>query len=144
MSRDLLLMGCSRRKAAGIQAGPAWEVYDGPLYRVLRKRLGPRAAWPEGLDVLIVSARYGVIRADRRIETYDAVLTGREPPGRWTKALRRAVGGRDYGRVHVNLGRAYLRAVGDLGPLFAGADVAFAAGGIGRRAAGLVAWLSGR
>lgn len=125
-------------------AGPAWQVYDGVLYRVLKKRLGAPAGWPAGLDVLIVSARYGVIHPDRRIVAYDQILSDRDPPGRWARALRRAVAGRQYEFVHVNLGRAYLRAVGEVADLFPGAELTFATGGIGRRLAQTAAWVAAR
>lgn len=142
MSRALLILGCSRRKTDA--PGPAWRVYDGPLYHVLRKRLGPRAHWPRGLDVLIVSARHGLIRADRKITPYDDALDGREPPGLWSGALRRHLVYRKYDYVHINLGHAYARTLGSLDGVFGRAEVTCGAGGIGCRAAQLVAWLSAR
>jgi hypothetical protein len=88
-------------------AGTAWEIYDGVVYRMLKKRLGPQDHWPAGLDVLIVSAKYGVIRPSRRIETYDQAMPPDGQPGRWAGRLGRLVAARDYRFVHVNLGRAY-------------------------------------
>jgi hypothetical protein len=57
MTRSLLIIACSQRKAASLAAGAAWEVYDGVVYRVLKKRLGPWNNWLAWLDVLIVSAK---------------------------------------------------------------------------------------
>jgi hypothetical protein len=44
-------------------------VYDGPSYRILRKyhRLG--------LDILILSAKYGLISGNERISSYDRRMT---------------------------------------------------------------------
>ena len=114
MTRSLLIIACSQRKTAGMATGAAWDVYDGVVYRVLKKRLGPRNDWPGWLDVLIVSAKYGVIRPGRRIHTYDQAMPANGQAGRWAGPLRRLVAGRDYRFVHVNLGRAYQTAIGDV------------------------------
>ena len=144
MTRSLLIIACSQRKSPGRATGTAWDIYDGVVYRVLKKRLGPRNHWPAGLDVLIVSARYGVIRPTRRIETYDQAMPANGRPGRWAGRLRRLVADRDYRFVHVNLGRAYQAAIGDLAGLFPQAEVTRASGGIGRRAAQTLAWVTTR
>lgn len=119
-------------------------MYDGVLYRMLKKRLGPPSAWPTGFDVLIVSAKYGVIRPGRTIETYDQTMPTNGRPGRWAGSLRRAVTGRDIRFVHVNLGRMYHAAVGDVAALFPKAEVTFAAGGIGQRVSQTAAWVEAR
>jgi hypothetical protein len=144
VTRSLLIIACSQRKAAGLAAGAAWDVYDGVVYRVLKKRLGPRNNWPAWFDVLIVSAKYGVIRPGRRIRTYDQTMSAGGRPGRWAGALRDMVAGGDYTHVHVNLGRAYQTAIGDVAGLFLNADVTAAAGGIGQRAAQTAAWVAAR
>lgn len=144
MTRSLLIIACSQRKAAGLAAGAAWDVYDGVVYRVLKKRLGPRDNWPAWLDVLIVSAKYGIIRPSRRIQPYDQTMPVSGRQGRWAGALRRLVGGGDYRFVHVNLGRAYQRAICNVAGLFPKAEVTAASGGIGQRAAQTATWVIAR
>lgn len=144
MTRALLIIACSQRKTAGMAAGAAWDVYDGVVYRVLKKRLGTRDNWPAWFDVLIVSAKYGVIRPGRKIHTYDQTMPRNGPPGRWAGTLRDLVAGSDYRFVHINLGRAYKAAIGDMAGLFPNADVTAAAGGIGQRAAQTAAWVGSR
>ena len=144
MNRALLIIACSQRKAAGHAAAAAWDVYDGVIYRVLKKRLGTRNAWPAWLDVLIVSAKYGVIRPERRIRPYDQTMPSVGRPRRLAGALRRLVAGHDYRFIHVNLGRAYQKAIGDVSALFPNARVTTAAGGIGERAAQTGAWIKAR
>jgi hypothetical protein len=71
--RRLLIMGCSQRKRSDPNPMPAIERYDGPRFRVLRKYL---KQYPNHtLDVLILSARFGMIRSDRMIRSYDQLMT---------------------------------------------------------------------
>src|SRR4051794_31078051 len=110
MSRPpaLLLMGCSRRKARDLRRGRAWDIYDGATFQVLKKALRDREGWRDEVTVLIVSARHGVIRADRTIATYDERLTAlsvRRNAERFARQLRAAVAGRRFRAVHVSLGR---------------------------------------
>jgi hypothetical protein len=144
MTRALLIIACSQRKTAGMAAGAAWDVYDGVVYRVLKKRLGTRDNWPAWFDVLIVSAKYGVIRPSRRIHTYDQTMPRNDRLGQWAGTLRDLVAGGDYRFVHINLGRAYQNAIGDMAGLFPNADVTNAAGGIGQRASQTAAWVTAR
>jgi hypothetical protein len=140
----LLIIACSQRKKTGLPVAAAWDMYDGVMYRMLKKRLGPRDRWPAWLDVLIVSAKYGVIRPGRRIRPYDQTMPAGGRPGRLAGALRRLAGGHEYRFIHVNLGRAYQTAIGDVAVLFPTARVTTAAGGIGQRAAQTGAWVRAR
>ena len=53
---SLLIMSCSKTKKH-LENVPAIELYDGQAYRVMRKRS------PENLEILIISAQYGIIRS---------------------------------------------------------------------------------
>jgi uncharacterized protein DUF6884 len=140
----LLLMSCSQRKTIELACARAWDLYDGRLFQVL-KRLFRETGRPAGLDILIVSAKYGVIRESRRIAAYDTRLTaikGESIPA-WAKQLRRLTRYQDYRQVHVNLGAAYRTALPDLMQFFQAAAVSFAAGGIGKRNAATRQWVLG-
>lgn len=140
----LLLIGCSRRKASGVRRGRAWDLYDGPLFQVLKKALRDRSGWEDEVLVLIVSAKHGVLRADRVIATYDEELTeasARRRAGRFARQLRTAIAGRRFRAVHVNLGRAYVAALPDLDELFASTVIDRASGGIGTRNARTRHWV---
>ena len=65
----LLILSCSESKNNIL--GPSMEVYDGPSYKVVRKYLRSN----DGLDVRIISAKYGLISKDKNIEYYDEKLT---------------------------------------------------------------------
>jgi hypothetical protein len=143
----LLLIGCSRRKSASMRKGRAWDLYDGPTFQVLKKALRARGGWQNELAVLIVSAKYGVIQADRVISTYDEQLTPATALVRgdlFARQLRAAVAGYRFQSVHVNLGRHYLAALPDLDALFFPAPVDRASGGIGVRNARMRRWVLDR
>ena len=65
----LLIMSCSQSK--NHFSGPSLEVYNGKSYQVLRKYFEDY----DGLDVRIISAKYGLISKDKRIDFYDEKLT---------------------------------------------------------------------
>jgi len=64
------MLGCSHTKRP--LPGPATDVYDGPLFRTLRRRL-PEIRLP--LDIFVISARHGIVRQDDQIEPYDEKLS---------------------------------------------------------------------
>lgn len=70
----LLLLGCSATKRDEKGEWPALERYDGVNYRVIRKFLSENG-WPAGLEIKILSAKYGLIDATIRIENYDERMT---------------------------------------------------------------------
>jgi hypothetical protein len=69
----LLILACSRAKRHDPGLLPAVERYDGPMFRVLRRfqRLDPSAP----LDVLILSAEFGLIGGSQPIPFYDREMT---------------------------------------------------------------------
>jgi len=71
----LLLLACTATKRPDLGPLPALQRYDGPSFRTLRKwrTLNPRDA--ERLDVLILSARLGLINVAAPIEHYDQRMT---------------------------------------------------------------------
>ena len=71
-SRDLLIIACSARKRHVSNSLPAIELYDGPAFRVLRKRIKVKDGQP---TIWILSAKYGLIRANRRVYPYDIKMS---------------------------------------------------------------------
>jgi hypothetical protein len=74
LMKRLLIVACSATKKATSGDLPALARYDGTLYRVIRR-------WPREvpqtyqLTLLILSARFGLIRADTPIPNYDQRMT---------------------------------------------------------------------
>lgn len=69
----LLAISCSQRKRSDPRLLPAIERYDGPSFRVLRRYLRERPTDPP--EILILSAEFGLIEADRPIPVYDRRMT---------------------------------------------------------------------
>ncbi len=59
---ECLVISCSARKRRAF--GPAIDLYDGNLFRILRKH-------HPNIDLFILSAKYGLIPAHLEIKTYD-------------------------------------------------------------------------
>lgn len=107
---QLLIMACSQRKNPARGLLPAIERYDGSLYFVPRKYL--REPNPDPPKVLILSANFGLIPADRRIPDYDCRLTRNQ-----SEVLRpevvKAIGkiGTKFSDVLICAGREYKRLI---------------------------------
>lgn len=69
--KNLLLISCSQRKKKTDNPISAWDLYDGVIYRVLKKNLIDFT----NLDVLILSAKYGLIQPQEIITWYDQKMT---------------------------------------------------------------------
>lgn len=137
--RHLLILGCSAAKRPDAGLLPAFERYDGPAWRVLRRwqRVTPR--WEERLTVWVLSARYGLFDAGVCIPVYEQRLT----PA-FAARLRPAIAqglrlfGAPSGHVLVSLGADYRAALPEL-PW----PHQLATGGIGSRLGQLKGWLEG-
>ena len=66
------IVSCSKRKLAAPGMLPAIQRYDGPAFRVLRRRLHPQVAAER---VSILSAEFGLMAANEPIPDYDRVMT---------------------------------------------------------------------
>lgn len=99
----LLILSCSQRKKC--ERAMAIDLYDGPAFRVVRKYLKTR----DGVDVKILSAKYGLIGQNEVIDTYDQKMTPentakyRKRYSREAKILRNA-----YKDVFIFGGKTYL------------------------------------
>lgn len=70
MKKYLLIISCSDKKAKTPGAIPACERYTGPPCWVLR-RAKQEKYLPNSLDILIVSAKYGLLEWNEKIEDYN-------------------------------------------------------------------------
>lgn len=144
--RYLLIMGCSQRKRSDLGLLPAIERYDGVNYRVLRKARR-EGYWPANLDVLILSAKYGLLRPEVGIEDYDLRMTKRralELRPFIVPELVKKVKSVSYTELFLNLGKVYLCALeGWEDALKRDTTVIHAKGGIGQKAAQMRQWLLG-
>jgi hypothetical protein len=142
--RHLLLIACSQRKRLDTAPLPALERYDGNTYRVIRK-LQREDRWPFLVDVVILSAEFGLIDADKPIPYYERRMDRARAAELRSTVLatlqKRLNGNQQYKSVHIDLGRDYLPAIDGIKELCNGVSIIFAQGRIGQRLGNLKRWL---
>jgi hypothetical protein len=145
--RSLLIVACSQRKRPDPGLLPALERYDGVYFRVLRKARR-EGYWPANLDVLIVSAKYGLVELHTAIEYYDLRITPEQAlrlKPSVVSILAKRVTSMTYAEVFLNVGKTYQVALeGWNVRLSDDTAVVYASGGIGQRAGQMRQWLRER
>ncbi|MFQ5910917.1 MAG: DUF6884 domain-containing protein [Thermoplasmata archaeon] len=135
--RYLVITSCSKRKRR-LEKARAIELYDGPSFRVLRRRLRGN------VDVLIVSAEYGLVSSNSVIEPYDKRMdseTARRLAPSVRDRLSSSLHSARYGGILVDLPNYYREAFRLSEPLLAPYPVSWVTGTIGKRLHDLKAWL---
>lgn len=139
-NRRLLVLSCSDRKNRRVNPAPAWDIYDGVLFRLCKALLN-RGGWPGDVGVRILSAEHGLIRPDTPIATYDRRMTrdrARQLRG-WASRIAEAVYEEEAGEVYLAMGATYTIAVDGLFPHHV--RVIPGGGEIGTMQAALKGWL---
>jgi hypothetical protein len=78
MTSRVLILGCSATKAKGPILMPAWQRYDGPMWRTFRQY------WDrERHEVWVLSAYHGLIRCTTKIELYEQGLDDPDAYSDW-------------------------------------------------------------
>lgn len=142
MDKYLLLIPCSKRKKS-YASRPAIEIYDGPLFRAIRKYF---SSGLPAVDIHIVSAKYGLIAADTIIEPYDQVMTPKralEMRKDVLSDLSRLLQKRQYTEVLVNLLASYRLAMDGIQEMVPeNTSLNFIKGPIGKRTSETIQWLT--
>ena len=110
MNRSLLIISCSDRKINTVGRMPAFERYDGQSYRIIRKAIRDDC-FPNNLDILIISAKFGLLAWDAEIEDYDQLMSKAQAQKlrpRIQGDLESFLDGKNYDRLFVNMGATYL------------------------------------
>ena len=68
--RQLLIVSCGDKKCPDVGNMKALDRYLGPIFESIKKE-----GLPENVDVAILSAKHGLIRADTPIENYNQLMT---------------------------------------------------------------------
>jgi lipocalin len=134
----LLILPCSERKKLTVR-DVAIDLYDGQFFRVLRNNM------PTNLDVLILSAKYGLIKSDKRIEYYDQIMSttrAQELAEAVKLKLSKILRENSYNCVFVNLGKTYILALEKSKEILDNHNVYWARGQIGERSHQLKEWLN--
>lgn len=139
MNKDyLIILPCSKRKK-DLDSGPAIELYDGPFYQILRKHS------LKNFDVLIISAKYGLISSYDIISNYDLKMTN-DIASRLAKSISKdlteIIVANQYKEIFINLGQTYMLALGDVEHILKKNECLIASGQIGERMHQFKEWLN--
>lgn len=141
--RRLLIMACSARKFPTPGSVPAIQRYDGVAFRVVKKLLR-EGRFPDDVDVLILSARFGLIESDHPIPDYDVRMTSeraREQSEENRNVLGRLLASDSFSEVFISAGRDYSPALEPFEAWRGAATVTTNKGKIGVQLKSLKGWL---
>lgn len=114
--RSLLLQSCSASKQEVNDPIPAYDLYTGYYYRILKKA-EREGQLRDDLDLIILSGEHGILEPNDRISTYDKQMTAdraEELNDSVLAALRDCVQTGTYERMVLNMGETYTKAVAGL------------------------------
>lgn len=113
MERNLLIIACSNRKNNFGFPRPAWQVYDGVMYRTLKK-VQSSGEFPKNLDIIIISAKFGVLLPSTPMPHYDLKMTTEravELQPRVSSTLKQILKKNIYTQIIISMGNSYLQAL---------------------------------
>jgi len=114
--KSLLIQSCSATKNEVETPVPALELYDGYFFRIIKKAV--RAGrFERGIDILIISAKHGVVEPEDEITYYDQRMDterAKELNDEVVDTIAGKVAEHGYEKVWINLGKDYLPAVDGL------------------------------
>lgn len=110
---SLLIQSCSATKEPADAPVPAIDLYDGYFFKIIKKALRADQFQP-GLDIIIISAKHGVVEPEEKIGYYDQRMDterAEELKKRVVNSITGKVSENGYDKVWVNLGKDYLPAI---------------------------------
>jgi len=135
--KSLLVISCSKTKINEKSEIPAFELYDGFYYRIIKK-LQREGKFPKNIDILILSAKYGIIKPTTKIRYYDQIMTEERAVylnGEAHEKLAKLIEQNNYNRVIINLGKTYHMAIEGFEKLIdSNREIVEIDGGVGDRA----------
>lgn len=109
----LLVQSCSKTKAESEDPVPALDLYAGYFYKIIKKAIRENDIDPK-LDICILSAKYGLIDPDTKLDPYDQkmdVSRAKEIREDVKNDLIQRIRSEQYGEVLINMGRPYREAI---------------------------------
>ncbi len=107
--KSLLVISCSKTKINKRNSVPAFELYNGFFYKIIKK-LQADGKFPNDMDILILSAKYGIIKPNTKIRYYDQIMTEDRAVylnGETHEKLAKLIEQNNYDKIILNLGRTY-------------------------------------
>jgi hypothetical protein len=140
-NKKLLIISCSQRKKKLRGKVKAWDLYDGVIFRMLKK-IEREQGLPKNLKIIILSAKYGVINPSDYITFYDYRLNPKSNRHSFLSRLRKNIKDDNISHVFICLGKDYLKAIDGFENLFpAKTKLLYANGGIGLKMSYLKNWV---
>ena len=141
----LLILSCSRKKRSNPGSIPALERYDGPAFRVMNKFIRVCSSEVQLPDTYILSAKFGLISADKPIPHYDRRMTPQrveELQQPTLNELKQILDEKQYQEFFISMGKDYLRVLDGYKSLTStDLDVTVSQGSIGYKLTELRNWL---
>ena len=109
MKKSLLIISCSGKKDKASGKLPALMRYKGPFYPTLHKAIRENRL-PKYLDILIISAKHGLLKSEDLIEDYDQemdVPRANELRPHIQADLKAFLSGKDYDQLFNGLWKVY-------------------------------------
>ena len=110
MKKSLLIISCSKSKIKTTGVLPAYKRYSkGRVYQSLCRSKN-EGYFPKNLDILIISAEYGLLKWDEPIECYNQKMSipqARKLRPSIQEGLESFLDGKDYDQLFINLGKEY-------------------------------------
>jgi len=144
VTKNLLIVSCSESKDKSSQPIPAIQRYTGPCYKVINK-LRKENKFPSNLEIGIISAKYGFLKATDLIEYYDLRMSEKRAKELNREILKKLESLLEEGYFHtifINLGKDYLPAINGFQNIISqNTKVIFAKGKIGQRLSQMKSWI---
>lgn len=138
----LLVIGCSQTKDSSPHSMEALERYQGVNFNVIKKFKRERKL-PDDVDIVIISAKYGLLKADTVIDDYDMQMTEKRAQKLHSDIIQKFRGlfsQKKYDEIFVNMGKNYLPAIKGIETMVE-CPVVYAKGRIGEKMAAMKQWL---
>lgn len=144
VTKNLLIISCSESKNESPQPIPAMQRYTGPCYKVINKLIKGNK-FPSSLEIGIISAKYGFLKATDLIEYYDLRMSEKRAKELNREILKKLESLFKEGYFHaifINLGKDYLPAINGFQNIISqNTEVIFAKGKIGHRLNQMKNWI---
>ncbi|GCE12493.1 DUF6884 domain-containing protein [Tengunoibacter tsumagoiensis] len=111
--KRLLLISCSGAKNKSTGTLPAIERYSGGVYQGIKKARR-EGSWPDETDIVILSAKYGLIFENTPVELYDQKtnqVRAKELQQKVSEALDAILKESRYDQIFINMGKVYMQSI---------------------------------
>ena len=142
---NLLLQSCSASKREIDTPVPAFDLYTGYFYKILKKAIRENEIRSD-MDISILSAKYGFLDQSEEIPYYDQRMDAsraKELNEKVVDSIADHIDGADYNRIVVNMGKSYRSAIAGLGDRVEVPLVAVSGNGIGEKGHSLHQFIRG-